>query len=136
MSNVIYTKDIFGEILPLTFNNVHFDVKDNKLIINSHYRYLDLFLDDLWKKEFGMSLEEAWCNGIVSAHGDKCRQYKHLWEQNNIPFERGAALYMLTYTASMDREKWESDKFVIDKYPLYKEFFDKLELDFIEKYSK
>lgn len=103
--------------------------------MHSHYDYLNLFLEDLWQKEFGKTLEQMWCSGFPTAHGDKCEQYKEIWEENNIPFERGAALYMLTFTKSMDRPKPESCKFVIEKYPLYKDFFEAIEKDFITKYN-
>lgn len=33
---------------------------------------------------------------LVSAHADKCQQYRNQWEPD-IPFDHGVALYLLTY---------------------------------------
>ena len=50
---------------------------------------------------------------------DKAYGYKRQWEKAGVPFNHGVLLFLLTYTSEMDREKCESDQFVIDKYQHY-----------------
>ena len=63
----------------------------------NHYKYLDRYFFDFLRK-LGKSENEIDCNaGIISAHGDKCYSYRDLWEKAGIPFEKGVAIYLLTY---------------------------------------
>jgi hypothetical protein len=34
---------------------------------------------------------------LIIAHGDKCDQYKNIWAKENIPFEHGVAIYLLSH---------------------------------------
>ena len=67
------------------------------------------------------------CGGMVSAHGDKAYSYKSGWEKENIPFNRGVLIFLLTYTSELDREKWQSSEFVIDKYEHYLPLIESVE---------
>jgi hypothetical protein len=93
----------------------------------NHYEYLEKNLDNFWKEIFNKTLDEMWCSGIIVSHGDKGSQYKQRWEEKNIPFNRGMLIYMLTYTRELDRPKWESCQFVIDKYEKYLPIIEKIE---------
>ena len=62
----------------------------------SHYDWLhDIFptfltnlgYPDLWERN----------GGIIGAHGDKCYGYRYRWDEVGIPFEHGAAMYLLSY---------------------------------------
>lgn len=72
--------------------------------------------------------------GIIVAHGDKCYGYKSNWQEADIPFEHGVALYLLTYVSPFDKESREtkngwinpSDR-VIANYPKYKDILTTLE---------
>lgn len=66
----------------------------------SHYDFLDEVLPELWVAVRGTTLEQDWCSGIVSAHGDKCRGYLFEWGKQGIPFYLGALTYMFSYSAS------------------------------------
>ncbi len=88
----------------------------------SHYEYLDANLNSFWKGVFGKSLEQMYCDGISAAHGDKCYQYQHTWQEHGIHFYHGCALYMLTYTDLLgDWPKHQSCQWVIDNYDKYKQ---------------
>lgn len=91
----------------------------------SHYdwlnKYLKTFFDDL-------GIDWVECSGIIVAHGDKCYGYKRKWESNNIPFEHGVALYLLTYVTPFDTESRETKSgwihpadWVVTNYPKYRE---------------
>ena len=91
----------------------------NRLGGYSHYHYLELVIEEFWNEVFGRSLKETGCGGIITAHGDKCRQYNDAWSDAGINEYRGALLYMLTYTNLMDRPKHDSCQWVIDNYSKY-----------------
>lgn len=58
---------------------------------------------------------------MIGAHGDKVYGYCDEWEEKNIPFYRGALLYLLTYIESEmgGYKKSQSSEFVINKYQYY-----------------
>ncbi len=67
--------------------------------------------------------------GIISAHGDKGSTYQSVWEEAQIPYEHGMAIYLLTYVFPFGRESREQPdgtwvdpcKWVIDNYYRFKE---------------
>jgi hypothetical protein len=86
----------------------------------SHYEYLDIVIDHFWKLVFDKTREEMWHGGNISAHGDKAYGYKHAWETMGVPFNRGAMLYLLTYTKELgDTPKHESCEWVTSNYQKY-----------------
>ena len=86
----------------------------------SHYDYLDLILENFWLEVFGKTPSEMWCAGIVSAHGDKCYQYKHEWEDSDILFKHGTLIFLLTYTSELgDTPKHKSCEWVVENYSKY-----------------
>jgi len=94
----------------------------------NHYKWLDKNLEDFWQNVFGKSLDETGCGGIVSAHGDKCYQYKSEWLEAGIPFFYGVAIYFLTYTEEIgDTPKHESSQWVIDNYDKYVKKLNRIE---------
>jgi len=95
-----------------------------------YYDYLDSVIDFFWVKVFNKTIDQMWCSGIVSAHGDKCTCHKYEWVNNNIPFYHGALLYLLTYTKIMDKPKHESCEWVIENYEKYKDDIVKAEEEF------
>lgn len=87
----------------------------------SHYTWLDANLNEFWVKVFGKDLESTGCAGIISAHGDKCYQYRDVWSTAGIPFYHGVAIYLLTYTNELgDFPKSQSCIWVINNYEKYK----------------
>ena len=89
--------------------------------INNHFEYLYYMWEDFHKAIFGKTASESFRGGMVSSHGDKVYCYCRKWEEKNIPFYRGALLYLLTYFESemVGYTKSQSDEFVIDKYQHY-----------------
>ena len=80
----------------------------------------------------GVSFDEN--AGIVSCHGDKCYGYQHQWEENNIPFEHGVAIYLLTYVRPYGHEVrdttdgWiDPGNWVVKNYSRFKEHLLKAE---------
>ena len=86
---------------------------------DNHYNYLDDHLDLFWIKVFGRNLDDSWCGGIISAHGDKGRGYSWKWENAGIPFNHGMMLFMLSYTKIMDKPKHHTGQWVVDNYSKY-----------------
>jgi hypothetical protein len=91
----------------------------------NHYPYLESHLFTFMEKVGVLHVDS--CRGLISAAGDKCRQYQYQWEKNGIPFQHGAAIYMLTYCAPFSDEVRETGngfvapaKWVIDNYPKFK----------------
>lgn len=86
----------------------------------SQYDYLEVVIDEFWKRVFGKTTSEMWCGGIIGAHGDKAYGYKREWSDAGIPFNRGVLLFLLTYTKELgETPKHESCQWVIDNYPKY-----------------
>jgi len=61
--------------------------------------------------------------GLITAHGDKCYQYKREWEGNGIHFFHGCACYLLTYLFPWSSEVRATDngwvkpvQWVMDNY--------------------
>lgn len=91
----------------------------------SHYDYLlEHFTDFLAAAE----VENAeYCDGLISAHGDKCYGYRYKWEQAGVPFEHGVAIYLLTYVRPYGHEVRETEdgwvdvgQWVISNYDRFK----------------
>lgn len=102
----------------------------------SHYTYLDAVINLFWVKVFGKTTSEMFCGGIVSAHGDKCYDYKRSMPKRGIPFNRSALLFLLTYTKEMDREKHFSEEWVVENYDKYLPFIEQAEKEYLEKLTK
>ena len=64
----------------------------------NHYDYLNNHLKDFYSN-FGLEVV-----GDISAHGDKCYGYREDFEKNGIPFNKGVAIYLLTYKRPFDEE--------------------------------
>jgi len=90
----------------------------------NHYKFLDRYLDAFWIEVFGKSLDDMWCSGIVSAHGDKGSCYRRDWENAGISYYEGMMIYMLTYTKEMNDEQYKSKEWVINNYSKYKPLID------------
>jgi len=103
----------------------------------THYDYLGEHLArfmsktgvDTYKWDYDGTAE-----GLTRAHGDKCYSYKHLWEEFNIPFERGVAIYLLTYVHPYAKEVRETDsgwvdpkRWVISKYEYFRPYLMEVE---------
>ena len=89
--------------------------------INNHFDYLHYMWEDFHKAVFGKTASESFRGGMVGTHGDKMYGYCDEWEEKNIPFYRGALLYLLTYIESemVGYTKPQSSEFVINKYQHY-----------------
>ena len=90
--------------------------------IRNHYKYLDYVWEDFHKAVFGKTATESFRGGMIGAHGDKVYGYCDDWEEKNIPFYRGALLFLLTYIESemVGYKKSQSSEFVINKYQYYR----------------
>jgi hypothetical protein len=66
---------------------------------DNHYKWLERNFEP-WLKtipELQANKQYEGCKGMITAHGDKCSSYKHLWAADGIKFEHGVALYLLSY---------------------------------------
>lgn len=96
----------------------------------SHYDWLEKNLSKFFER-IGMAGKDV---GLISAHGDKCRQYSDEWERRGIPFEHGAAIYLLSYchpfskTVRETKDGWVTPKdWVMRLYPNYCELLKEIE---------
>lgn len=109
-------------------------IDQQSLFVDSHYRYLDIMLQDFWKEVFGKTANEMFCGGIVSAHGDKARGYERAWEKAGINKYRGSLLFLLTYTKAMgETPKHMSKEWVINNYLKYLPALEKVETMVLEQ---
>lgn len=67
----------------------------------NHYDYLTKHLPKFFE-DVGVSWD--YNAGIIGAHGDKCYSYENRWKEANIPFEKGVAIYLLSYTREYGNE--------------------------------
>lgn len=68
------------------------------------YQWLDKYFV-AFLIELGMPAETAEeFGGLIGAHGDKTRQYARVWSDAKIPYEEGAAVYLLTHIPPYNRE--------------------------------
>lgn len=85
---------------------------------NNHYKYIEkhgkVFSDALGIDDVTKSLV---------ADGDKCRQYKDEWEEDNVPFVIGAMIYIASKESKYSNTVRQTDKgfvkpcqWVIDKF--------------------
>lgn len=96
----------------------------------NHYDWLDKHFST-FTKSLGLGEE---LNGLISAHGDKCYQYRNLWEAHDVPFFHGVAIYLLSYVYPYANEVRETDKgwvapdgWVITNYHRFKEHLASVE---------
>jgi len=76
-------------------------MKDNKMEITNHYKWLDEnFLKFL--KKLNIKNPEYYI-GMIVAHGDKCYSYRYQWEEKGIPFEKGVAIYLVSYISPFSK---------------------------------
>lgn len=95
----------------------------------NHYKWLDEYLPEFMER---VGVDWNSCPGIVTAHGDKGYGYRAQWEESNIPFHKGMAVYLLTYVRPYDQEArqqqdntWISpEQWVIDNYRRFKGILD------------
>lgn len=85
---------------------------------NNHYIWLEKHLKniftaietDLNAQGIKNSLNwERYNAGIISAHGDKAYGYRDYWNENNVPFFHGVAVYLLTYCQPFYEEARENE---------------------------
>ncbi len=54
--------------------------------------------------------------GLIEEHLEKCEGYKEEWLKNNIPFEHGVALFLLSYLPPFNKEVRETEMGHIDPW--------------------
>ena len=101
----------------------------------NHYQWLEsnlqTFLDNIEIKN------PYPIDGLLVCDGDKCYGYRQEWEEHNIPFPHGVALYLLCstfkpYTEEVRNTKngWVSpSEWVIRNYHKFKEHLPKYEYE-------
>lgn len=87
---------------------------------DSHYKYLEFCIDTFGELVFNKPNSFHFNGGFIGAHGDKCYGYMlDSMVNHGIHPHRFAMLYLLTYSAVMDRPKHESEQWVVDNYDKY-----------------
>jgi hypothetical protein len=84
----------------------------------NQYEYIEQY-----GKQFSEDVAVVNINHFSVAHADKCYGYRRLWEKNNVPFNKGVMIYLLSYlfpysdTVRETVKGWVSpDSWVIDQY--------------------
>lgn len=92
---------------------------------NNHYRWLEENFQTFLN---GLNITNI-NNNIIASHGDRCYNYKDIWEKHNIPFNHGVALYLLTYIYPYGNEVRYTKtgfikpyKWVINNYSRFKRY--------------
>jgi hypothetical protein len=87
----------------------------------NHYDYLNAhfseFVSKLKLKQFEhLSPEQLKniCSKLIVDHGDKAYQYQKIWENKNIHFYQGVAIYLLTYEKPFSEEVRKTENGWID----------------------
>jgi len=76
-------------------------VKIQQMKAINHYHYLEKHLPEFLAK---LGIDFNTMPGIISAHGDKAYGYRTIFEESGIPFEKGVAIYLLTYIKPFSEE--------------------------------
>lgn len=94
----------------------------------NHYKWLENNLPTFFNA-IGLNQYIKYCDSIITADADKCYSYKSIWQENNIPFYHGIALYLITKISPYNKEVretvngWVSPcNWVIDNYNRFKEY--------------
>ena len=111
-----FTKKVYREY----FNHVG-EVDDM-----NHYKWLDKYFPEFLNR-LGINFNIC-CPGIISCHADKCYGYKDAWDAESIPFERGVAIYLLSYLNPYAETCVRSDisNWVVSNYNIFKTVFDEI----------
>lgn len=93
----------------------------------SHYDWLDANLMSFFEK---IGIKNG-CNGVISAHGDKCYQYRDTWLEHGIKFNHGVAIYLAGSYYPFSEQLRETKNgwvapvdWVISQYPIWKDFLE------------
>ena len=114
-----------GEVIdPLSYNNedgkvyfyyerMLFEGVDASLIIElpNHYEYCEKYFLEFARK---VGANTSGAAGIVTAHGDKCYGSMVTAEDAGIPFNKWAAIYLLTYLQPFSQECRQTHKGWVD----------------------
>lgn len=79
----------------------------------SHYDWLEKHFNSFYKNVTGKDYD---VRGMIVAHGDKCYSHRDTFEKSGIPFERGVAIYLLTYINPFSKEVRETENGWIDPF--------------------
>ena len=95
----------------------------------NHYDWLEEHLKEFFEN---VGVEIDYHSGLITAHGDKCYGYEHIWTENEIPFRYGVAIYLLSYMKPFSDEVRDTenewvypDIWVITNYLRFLPFFPK-----------
>lgn len=68
--------------------------------MENHYEFLEREFMPFYLKACemeGVKVNTYINDGMIVAHGDKCYSMATLWNNHGVPFERGVAIYLLSY---------------------------------------
>lgn len=99
---------------------------------DNHYEWLSNNINKIFNRILDDELDYK---GLISAHGDKCYQYRDLWKKSGVPFNHGVALYLLTYVYPYSLETrdtfngWvQPEYWVIENYQRFLHYFPMIHL--------
>jgi hypothetical protein len=78
----------------------------------NHYDYLTMEFVPFYRRvceAMGVAYSASVNEGLIVAHGDKCYSARRDWEAAGLPFEKGVAIYLLTYVHPWSTEVRETD---------------------------
>lgn len=95
-----------------------------------HYDYLEANLMSFFKL-VGIDTSPH-NNGMIVAHGDKAYGFKYDWNQAEIPFERGVAIYLLSYCSPFNTESRETENGWVDVGDWVRDNYERFEPYLVE----
>lgn len=79
----------------------------------------------IFLKNIGKEDQIPYAESIIICDSDKCMQYSKIWQENNIPFEHGVMIYLITKMRPYCKEARKTisaSDFVIKYYEDFKKF--------------
>lgn len=102
----------------------------------NHYKWLEKHLPAFFAK---VGINWSHNAGIIGAHGDKCYCYRSNWQEANIPFPHGVAIYLMTYcrpyaeSVRQTANGWvAAEDWVIENYARFKQFLPEVDYAVVE----
>lgn len=79
----------------------------------------------IFLKNIGKEEQIPYAESIIICDADKCTQYQKIWEENNIPYEHGVMIYLITKMQPYNKEARKiisACDFVIKHYKKFKKY--------------
>lgn len=95
----------------------------NSIQFSSLYKWLKNHFPLFWLKVFGEPIKDSHFKELVASNWGECERFKSSWEQHEIPFYHGFAIYLLSTTSLFGETQQQfTCMWVINTYPKFAPF--------------